>query len=107
MCTLHLIKPAIDVNSAGSLNVNMVKLTSGWYYKMYNIATNVDLQITMHNDKANSLNLLPFMSIHLSCKLMVWVDVGLSSNNSQFIKCNWANLSHMPYQALTLSLDQT
>ena len=36
---------------------------------------------------ANSLNLLPFMSIHLSCKLMVWVDVGLSSNNSQFIKC--------------------
>ena len=42
MCTLNLIKPAIDVNSAGSLNVNMVKITSGWYYKMYNIATNVD-----------------------------------------------------------------
>ena len=72
MCTLHLINPAIDVNSTGSLNVNMVKLTSGWYYKMYNIATNVDLDITIHNDKANSLILLPFMSIHLSCKLMVW-----------------------------------
>ena len=91
MCTLHLIKPAMDVNSAGSLNVNMVKLTSGWYYKMYNIATNVDLHITIHNDKANSLILLPFISIHLSCKLMVWVDVGLSSNNSQFIKCNSAS----------------
>ena len=64
MCTIHLIKPAIYVNAAGRLNVNMVKLTSGWYYKMYNIATNVDLHITIHNDKANSLILLPFMSIH-------------------------------------------
>ena len=91
MCTIHLIKSAIDVNSAGSLNVNMVKLTSGWYYKIYNITTNVNLHITIHNDKANSLNLLPFMSIHLSCKLMVWVDVGLSSYNSQFIICNSAS----------------
>ena len=91
MCTLHLIKPAIDFNPAGSLNINMVMLTSGWYYKMYNIATNVDLHSTLHNDKANNLNLLPFMSIHLSCKLMVWVDVGLNSNNSQLIKCNSAS----------------
>ena len=65
MCTLHLINPAIDVNSAGSLNVNMVKLTSGCYYKMCNIATIVDLHITIHNDTANSLIFLPFMAIHL------------------------------------------
>ena len=41
MCTLHLIKPAIDVNSVGSPDVNMVKLTSVWYSKMYTTATDV------------------------------------------------------------------
>ena len=58
MCTLHLIKPAIhvDANSAGSqhgeADIRVV-------LQDYNIATNVDLHITMHNDTANSLNLLP------------------------------------------------
>ena len=66
--TLFLIKPAVDVNSAGSLNVNMIKLTSEWHYKMYNIATNIDVYITIHNVYANSLIVLPFMSIHLSFK---------------------------------------
>ena len=73
----------INVNEVGSFKCQHEEADTRIIFHMYNIATNDDRCIAVRSNDTDVFILLLFHFHYLSCKPMVWMDVGLSSNNTR------------------------